>query len=31
MKALIFYGIVWLLGVWFGYLIGSAPTHNDWD
>ena len=30
-KTIIIYGIVWLAGVWFGYAIGSAPTHNDWD
>ena len=31
MKAIIIYSIVWLAGVWFGYELGSAPVHDDWD
>lgn len=21
----------WLLGMWFGYQIGTAEQHDDWD
>lgn len=31
MKTLIIYYAVWLFGVWFGYQLGSAPEHNDWE
>lgn len=31
MKTIILIIVTWLLGMWFGYLIGSAPEHNDWD
>lgn len=22
---------IFLFGVWFGYALGTAPVHDDWD
>lgn len=31
MKTLLLVIGAYLVGLWIGYEIGSAPIHNDWD